>query len=209
MKIIGISGSPRKKGNTAALVQEALKPFISDNVETELLYLCDYQIKGCTGCEGCKDTCRCVIEDDMQQILPRLLQADAVVLGSPTYFYNVSAVVKAFIDRMYCLVAFDESDRSVWVSANEVSGGKYAVVIAVCEQLREEDMGCAAEVMEKTLACLGYRIVSTVKALNFFAAGEVLKNDRTLKEAGAAGEKLYKTLKLRTNLHETLARINH
>lgn len=60
---------------------------------------------------------------------------------------------------------FDEEDRSVWLSVNEVLGGKYAVVIAVCEQQNKEDMGFTAEAMSKLLSALGYRVVETVKVL--------------------------------------------
>ncbi len=205
MKILGIVGSQRKKGNTSALVQEALKPFKDKKnpAETELIFLGDYNIKSCTGCEGCKDTLRCVIDDDMQKIYPLITEADALILGSPTYFYNVSADIKAFIDRCYCFVVFHENDRSVWLSVNEALGGKYAAVIAVCEQHQEEDMGYTAVAMEKSLESLGYRVVSTVKTMGAFAAGDVLKNEGAMQEARLAGEKLQKTLKLRDNLTST------
>ena len=204
MQILGIVGSRRKKGNTSALVQEALKPFRNENAETEIIFLGDYEIKGCNGCEGCRETLRCVIDDYMQKIYPRILEADAVILGSPAYFYNVSSDVKAFMDRCYCFVAFDKSNRSVWMSVNEASGGKYAVVLAVGEQQREEDLGYTADAMELTLECLGYRIVSTVKAMGAFAAGEVRKNEQAMQEAGQAGEKLLRTLKLRERIADKL-----
>lgn len=204
MKILGIVGSRRKKGNTSHLVQEVLKPFREQGMETQLIFLGDYSINGCNGCEGCRETYKCVIRDDMQKLYPEILEADAIVLGSPAYFYNVSSDMKAFIDRCYCLEAFAEEDRSVWMGVIEALGGKYAAVVAVCEQQKEEDMGYTAGVMEKSLAALGYRVISTVKALNFFAAGEVLKCKGTMKEARAAGEKLLKTLQLRSRLRKQL-----
>lgn len=200
MKILGVVGSRRKKGNTAALVREMLKPFQVQDVETKLIFLGDYNIEGCNGCEGCKNTFKCVIDDDMQEIYPLILESDAIVLGSPAYFYNVSSDMKAFIDRCYCFEVFDDSDRSIWMGVNEALGGKYAAVAAVCEQQKEEDMGCTAEVMEKSLQALGYRVVSIVKALNLFAAGEALKDDKAMKEAGEAGQKLLKTMQLRKRL---------
>lgn len=200
MKILGIVGSKRKKGNTSSLVQKALEAAKREGIESELIFLADYSIKDCTGCEGCRNTYRCIIKDDMQKIYPLLLEADAVVLGSPTYFYNVSADMKAFIDRCYSFEFFAEDDRSVWLSLNEALGGKYAVVIAVCEQHDEEDMGYTAETMEKTLEALGYRVVETVKALGLFGAGEALKDEKALEQAKRAGKKLVKTLKLRKEL---------
>ncbi|HZK44126.1 MAG TPA: flavodoxin family protein [Syntrophomonadaceae bacterium] len=204
MKILGIVGSRRKKGNTSILVQEALKNFEDEGIKTELIFLGDYNIEKCNGCERCQNTFKCVIEDDMHKLYKLILESDAVILGSPTYFYNVSADMKLFIDRCYSLEAFDEDDRSVWMGINEVLGGKYAVVIAVCEQDNEEDMGYTADVMKKSLEALGYRVVETVKALHLFKAGAVLNSQTEMKKAQKAGEKLLKTLKLRKKLEEQL-----
>ncbi len=187
------------------MMQEAMNPFEMQSIETEIIYLGDYNIKGCNGCEGCKDIYKCIIEDDMQKIYPLILESDAVILGSPAYFYNVSADMKAFIDRCYCFEAFAEGDRSVWMGINEALGGKYAAVVAVCEQLKEEDMGYTAVLMEKSLAALGYRVVSTVKVLNSFEAGEVLKDKKALQEARQAGEKLLKILQLRKKINKQLS----
>ena len=157
--------------------------------------------------EGCNDIFKCVVDDDMQKIYPLIMKADAIILGSPTYFYNVSADIKAFIDRCYCLVKFDEKDRSVWMSVNEAAGGRYAAVIAVCEQQHEKDMGHTADTMEMTLQSLGYRIVDTVKVTRAFAAGEVRNNDKSMQEARQAGEKILKTLKLRKSIEVKLEKI--
>lgn len=204
MKILGIVGSKRKKGNTSALVQEAIRAAQKEGAETKLIFLSDYSIKDCMGCEGCKDTYKCVINDDMQKIYPLLLEADGIILGSPTYFYNISGDMKTFIDRCYCFEIFAEDDRSCWLSINEVLGGKYAAIIAVCEQHNEEDMGVTPEAMSKPLEALGYRIVDTVKVLGLFKAGEALKDDQALEQAGKAGEKLVKTIKLRKKVKAQL-----
>ncbi|MDD2553360.1 MAG: flavodoxin family protein [Desulfotomaculaceae bacterium] len=200
MKILGISGSKRKKGNTSILVQEALQGAQKEGAKTELIFLGDYAIKGCLGCEGCKDTYRCVIDDDMQKIYPLLLESDGIILGSPTYFYNISADMKAFIDRCYCFEVFAEEDRSCWSSINEARGGKYAAVIAVCEQQDEKDMGFASEAMCLSLQALGYRVIDQVKVFNLFKAGEALNDNDVLRRSGKAGEKLVKTIQLRKDL---------
>jgi multimeric flavodoxin WrbA len=204
IKILGIVGSKRKNGNTSFLIQRAIEAAREEGVEAEVIFLSDYTIAGCTGCEGCKNTYKCVINDDMQKIYPRLLEADAIILGSPTYFYNVTAVVKAFIDRCYCFEIFSEDDRSVWMGINEVLGGKYAVVIAVCEQHSKVDMGYTAEAMVKPLEALGYRVIDTVKALGLFKKGEALNDEKALVQTAKAGKKLVKTLKLRKELEKKL-----
>ncbi|MGO1651088.1 flavodoxin family protein [Senegalia sp. (in: firmicutes)] len=202
MKVLGIVGSRRKNGNTSYLVQQALDSIECKEIETKLVFLSDYNIKGCTGCEGCKDTYKCVITDDMQKLYPLILEADAIITGSPTYFYNITADMKAFIERLYCFQVFAEDDRSVWSSINEALGGKYAVVIAICEQNDKKDMGFTAEAMSKPLEGLGYRVVETVKILKLFKKEDSLKNQDALEEVKRAGEKLKKTMILRKETKE-------
>ncbi|HHW60361.1 MAG TPA: flavodoxin family protein [Syntrophomonadaceae bacterium] len=205
MKILGVVGSPRKKGNTSILMQEALKPFKMNNIETKLVFLDDYNISDCRGCEGCKKTYKCVIDDDMQKLYPDILDSDAIILASPTYFYNISADMKAFIDRCYCFEVFDQEDRSVWMGLNEALGVKYAAVIAVSEQENEEDMGFTAAAMQKFLEALAYRVVSIVKAPHLFKAGEALNNKKALEDAKQAGEKLLKFLQLKEKIKMQLS----
>lgn len=200
MKVIGITGSQRKNGNTAFLVQETLNSI--DGAETELISLGDYEIKGCNGCEGCKKTYKCVIQDGMQEIYPKLLSADAIVVGSPTYFYNITSIMKAFIERLYCFQVFADDDRSVWSSINEALGGKYAVVISICEQNNEGDMGVTPEAMSKPLEGLGYRIIESVKILELFERGEAQESDIAVEKVRKAGEKLGKSLKLKQEMKE-------
>lgn len=207
MKILGIIGSKRKTGNTSCLVQTALKAAQKKGAETELIFLGDYSIKDCTGCEGCKDTLKCVINDDMQKIYPLLLEADGIILGSPTYFYNISADMKAFIDRCYCFEIFAEDDRSCWMGVNEVLGGKYAVVIAVCEQHDENDMGFTPAAMSKPLEALGYRVVDTVRVLGLFKTGEAAQNNQALERSRQAGEKLAKIIALRKDMETKIEEI--
>ncbi|GAA0736635.1 flavodoxin family protein [Clostridium oceanicum] len=204
MKVLGIVGSRRKNGNTACLVQEALNEVQCEEIETEMIFLGDYNIRGCIGCEGCKDTYKCVIKDDMQKLYPRILEADAIIMGSPTYFYNITSDMKAFIERLYCFQIFAEDDRSVWSSINEVLGGKYAVVISICEQSDEKDMGFTAEAMSQPLEGLGYRVIETVKILKLFKKGEALKNQDALDQVKKAGIKLRKTIRLRKETEKKL-----
>ncbi len=197
MNVLGIVGSRRKEGNTALLVNSAMQAIDNENISTQTVYLDDYDIGGCRGCEACSQTLRCVMQDGMQSLYPLIMEADAIVIGSPTHFYNVSAAVCAFFERCYCLELFDETDRSVWVSPGEALGGKYAVIIAVCEQANEADMGFTVDAMRLPLESLGYRVVDIVKALNFFEIDAVKNNNDMLARAAASGKKLASTLLLR------------
>ena len=173
--VLAIAGRHRKEGNTFHLIQAALEPFKMEGHEIQYLFLSDYSFRDCIGCEGCSETYQCILQDDMQKLYPVNLESDAIILGSPTYFYNISAPMKAFLDRCYCYEIFDDHDRSIWMSLNEALGGKYAVVIAVSEQENLEDMGFAAKAMQKPLEALGYCVIQTVKVLHAFKAGEVIK----------------------------------
>ncbi len=99
MKVLGIFGSPRRGGNTELLLEEALKGAEKEGAEVERLRLTDFSITPCKACHGCDQTGECVIQDDMQQIYPKLLEADIIILASPIFFYGISAWAKALVDR--------------------------------------------------------------------------------------------------------------
>ncbi len=105
MKVLGIFGSPRRGGNTDHLLEEALKGAQSQGAEVERIYLTDLSITPCRECHGCDQTGCCVIEDEMQKVYPKLLEADIIILSSPIFFYGVTAWAKALIDRSQALWA--------------------------------------------------------------------------------------------------------
>jgi len=103
MKIMAVCGSPRKHGNTARLLNEVVAGAKRGGADAEIMYLTDYDIRQCDGClvcegAGCSGTCS--IADDMQgQVIPAMLQADAIVLGTPSYFDLPTGLMKVFMDR--------------------------------------------------------------------------------------------------------------
>lgn len=103
MKILGLSCSPRKLGNTEILVAEALKGAQKEGAEAELFSLAGKEIKPCDGCYACHGTGECHIKDDMQALYPKLAAADGIIFGTPIYFYSMASQTKAVIDRSYAL----------------------------------------------------------------------------------------------------------
>lgn len=200
INILGIVGSRRREGNTSLLVKEALGGAGRMGAGTSLVMLGDYRIEGCRGCESCRKKHRCVIDDDMRKLYPLLMEADGIILGSPVYFYNVTSPVKAFIERCYCLEAFDEEDRSCWVGIREAMGGGYAALIAVAEQEDERYMGTTVEAMSMPLADLGFRVIDSVKACGLWSPGEASRDHEAMSKAAGAGEKLTRIIKLRKKL---------
>lgn len=101
MKVIAFNGSPRADGNTALMIRRVFKELEKEGIETELYQLGGRKIRGCAACFGCfknKDK-RCAIDDTANECIEKMLKADGIILGSPTYFADVSAEIKALIDR--------------------------------------------------------------------------------------------------------------
>ena len=103
MKVIAINGSPRKNGNTRLLLEAVLEPLAKAGWETEYVQIGGKAIQGCRACFKCWETKdnRCIFggKDVFNETFAKVLEADAVILGSPTYFADVSTEMKAFIDR--------------------------------------------------------------------------------------------------------------
>ncbi|BAW31564.1 MAG TPA: flavodoxin family protein [Methanothermobacter sp.] len=97
-KIIGIVGSPRVDGNTTFLVKEALTAAEEEGIETELIKLAEHDINPCRACDTCLEG-ECPIEDDIPILLEKIEEADAIIIGSPVYFGNVTGQTKMFMDR--------------------------------------------------------------------------------------------------------------
>jgi multimeric flavodoxin WrbA len=102
MKVIAFNGSARKNGNTAILIKEVFSELDADGIETEMIQLAGKTIRGCTACGQCKKNknMRCAIDDDFaNECIEKMLEADGIILASPTYFADVTAETKALIDR--------------------------------------------------------------------------------------------------------------
>jgi len=99
MNVLGIYGSPRRKGNTDILLDKALEGARSAGAEVTSVYARKLKMSGCLECGGCDKTGKCVVKDDMQNVYPMLQAADVIILASPIFFYGMSAQIKALIDR--------------------------------------------------------------------------------------------------------------
>ena len=103
MKILGLSFSPRKDGNTVVLLDQALSGAKEEGAETELYTIAGKDITPCDGCWGSRKTGECHIKDDMQEVYEKLLEADGIIFGTPVYFYNMTGPGKTVIDRTIAL----------------------------------------------------------------------------------------------------------
>ncbi|QSZ67030.1 flavodoxin family protein [Methanofollis aquaemaris] len=102
MRVVAFNGSPRKDGNTARLLREVLLELEKEGIETELVHIGGRPVHGCTACMKCfeKKDGRCVIETDVvNECIAKMTAADGIIIGSPTFFADVSTETKALIDR--------------------------------------------------------------------------------------------------------------
>jgi multimeric flavodoxin WrbA len=113
LKIIGINASPRKKANTQTLVGVVLEGAAGKGAETRMVNLRELNINGCLGCEGCKKHIgKCVQKDDLTSLMQEMTTYDAIVLGTPVYWYQVTAQFKMLVDRLYSFIEISENPET-------------------------------------------------------------------------------------------------
>lgn len=188
MKLLAINGSRRKKGNTNSLIQAIFVPAEKLGAHIEVVFLGDYDIGACTGCEGCASSWECVIKDGFAQIVNKIDDADGIVLASPTYWYSVTSDMKRFIDRCYSLIQFPVT-RKQWIGKYQ-GAGKACVTAAVCEQTEASAMGNTLLLLTDFAKDIGLDVIDSVKGLGFFEAGSLKADKNLLHNAETVGQKL-------------------
>ncbi len=189
MKVTGIVCSPRRGGNTEILVRQALEAASKAGaMETALIHLGGLHIFPCTGCEACLATGACRQEDDMQNIYGALLHSEGIIIGTPVYFWSVTAQAKAFMDRTYCLIA---SHRAK-LQGGELSGempredlrGKVGGIITVAHRA-----GATPAVGQISDFYRIHRIVEAGAAIAYARKkGDVASDDQGMREARMVGK---------------------
>jgi len=102
MKVVAFNGSPRKGGNTELLIRMVFEELEKEGIETELVQLGGEKVRGCLACYQCTEMMnkRCAVDDDIiNECIGKMVEADGIILGSPTYHADVTAELKALIDR--------------------------------------------------------------------------------------------------------------
>jgi len=181
VRVIGFGCSPRRGGNTDILVQQVLKMANEAGAEVEFLRVSDMKIAPCDACWTCAETGQCHIEDDMQGIYPKLLQADGIVIGSPVHMgHSVSGQAQVFFDRTFAL--WHQKRLS-----NKVGGG-------VVSSNRRGGLS-AMRVINSLF--LSHNIIIAGYASGYgHAPGEIRKDERSLREAVALGKRLYELIRM-------------
>lgn len=183
MRVLGISGSMRAEGNTSILIREILdhiEKHRGGEITTEFLTLSGKEIKPCLGCEKCKKKKWCIIEnDDWGEITKKILDCDVLVLGSPSYYYDVCGQLKNFIDRTYSLY----HDRKL--------AGRGGVSVAVCADRGGER---TLETLEGFLSTHEFTSMGYVLGKGY-KAGEVRNDQQAMEKAKEVADRIIRLLK--------------
>ena len=166
MKILAISGSPRKK-NVYGMIRTVCEAAGGD---FEILNIADQGIHHCNDCLNCHKTYKCAINDDMQDINKKIADADCIVLGSPTYFDNVSGPMKNFMDR--CLPFYFsrelEGKKAILLTSGNFEDQLEFDENGKCKWHKEEkqSVGKCLKSMESFCKIMGISIVGKIYALH-------------------------------------------
>ena len=175
-KIVVITGSPRKNGNSFAMTDAFIRAAQQKGHTVTRFDAAMMQIGGCHACETCYKTGKaCSFDDDFNTIAPAVLEADAVVFTMPVYWYSIPAQIKGVIDRLYALVV-----------GGKDYAGKECALIACCE---EQDMTLLDGVripLERTAALLQWKMAGEVLVPGVLKAGEIDGTDGCAQAAALA-----------------------
>ena len=107
-KVLLLNGSPRPNGCTAAALQEMIRTFEAEGVETELIQVGNKDIRGCIACGSCGKTGKCVFNDLVNEVAPKFEAADGLVVGSPVYYGSPNGTILSFMDRLFYSTPFSK-----------------------------------------------------------------------------------------------------
>ena len=109
MKVLIINGSPRQNGNTSLALNEMVKVFAENGVETEVVQIGNKDIRGCIACGRCGELDKCVFNDAVNEFAAKFKDADGIVVGTPVYYSAPNATVQAFLQRLFYSSSFDKT----------------------------------------------------------------------------------------------------
>ena len=109
MKVLIINGSPRKGGNTSLAIEEAVKVFAENGVETEIIEIGTQVVRGCIACGSCYKTGRCAFNDIVNETAEKFEKSDALLVATPVYYASANGTVVSFLDRLFYSTHFDKT----------------------------------------------------------------------------------------------------
>jgi multimeric flavodoxin WrbA len=187
--VLGISGSPRRNGNTELLIREFMRGAEAAGNKTELIILSELKISPCTSCGSCQKTGKCIIDDDMQLMHKKLLEADCIVFASPIYFCGVSAQLKSFIDRCQTLWSRKYILHKALISPDRGERSGYFISTAGSKDYNKVFEG-AIYVVKAIFNTLDIQYTGELLFKDMENKGDIIKHPDALKMAFEAGSSL-------------------
>ena len=188
MKVLGIIGSPRKKGNTDILVSEILKGVGRSGSRTthtiEKIYLDDFKLLPCKVCGKCKTTGQCVQPDDFNIVFQKIKEAKIIVFGSPVYCKTVTAQTKILIDRIdssQIIVSYAPDGKTTF--SRRIQDKKKGIIICISDLSGLNIVKQTAEVMKCLFRDLNIEVIDEILVNKLNQTGDVLKHKSLLQQA--------------------------
>ena len=176
--VIGFVGSPRKKGNTHLLVAKILEGAQAAGATTEIVFLNDLVIRECDGCLACWKGKACPKQDDMNGLYPKIAASDAIVFGTPVYWYGPTALMKGLVDRF---VYFNCPENRAKIK------NKPAILAVPYEEEDPQTADLVVAFFEKSLAYLEMALLGQVVVPGVTKKGDVLRKTASLAEGYELG----------------------
>jgi len=187
IKVLGISTSPRNKGNSDLLLRRALAGSESAGASTEYIHLIDYNVSPCIECNACYATGLCKVQDDYQQLLKRILDTDRLIFATPIFFMTVCAQAKMLIDRCQCLWAHKYVLKKELFTPGR---DRRAMVIAVGGSRSRKQFESVRLTMSSYFDSLQIQYVASLFVNQVDALGAIEKHPTALQEAYRLGSQL-------------------
>ena len=190
MKVVGFVGSPRIKGNTTSIVNEVLRGASEAGAETKIFNLNELAIRGCQACYKCQTPeGKCVQTDGMAPLYDEIFSADAVVIGTPVFMFQITGQTKTFIDRLFALLYLKDGKPGAF--RNKIKGKK---VITVYSQAQPETSLFASsfDLNEGVLGFLGFKVEGRIAAGGMASLDSAKNNQTVMDQAYRAGIELAK-----------------
>ena len=189
IKILGIAGSPRLRGNTAILLDEALKGAKDAGAKTTKIVICNRDIYPCQGCGDCYKTGECTVDDSMDTLYRQTISANGIILAAPVYFNSLNAQTKAYIDRFQSIwarkVLLEEE-----ITDPDTRHAKRGLFLSTAGADDPRAFDGALKVMDTFFDLLDIKYYERLLFFRVEKQGAIRKHPTAMRDAYAAGEHL-------------------
>ena len=188
MKVLGLIGSPRTGGNTEKLFNAILEGAAEKGAEIKIYHLARMNLNPCKGCMSCKLEGKCIIDDDMQKLYEEIISADAIVLGSPIYMWEITTLTKTIVDRLIALTCWQPCAKPEFISP--LKGTTKIVLAYTYGSPNPNNFNKYFKYMEGLFSYLGFNVKGSIWASGTVNPDDISHQFEVLENAKEIGKKL-------------------